>query len=591
MSQEIEHTPAASRLLMLIGTVQGALLCWLWQAAEYTVWPATSPMWLGALLWLAFAVPGAWYLSAQSGMGRRQWGGLMLAVVIIYGLLGVYAGWVSDPLETVASSRGWGRVANGPGQVLGALVALFVLVPLVAGWRQGRWDYHHLFELAWRNGMLLASVFAVTLLFWAVLMAGAMLMDSIGLDFLKRLIREPVFIFPVTGIVVGSVFAQGLARVGLLGGLRRYWLGLNSWLLPLLLVFGVFWVLALPMTGLDTLFATGSAAFFLLWFAVLAVNFINCAWQEGTQAPPYPRWLALAISVAWLSLPVVVTVAGVALSMRIHQYGWTEDRIWALFVWLLITVYALGYSLSWFRRGGWMRSIGPTNITVAVVGLITLGLLLSPVMDPRRLAVADQVARLLDGRVSTESFDFYYLRHRSDRWGLMALAALSAQQGNARLTDIATRARQTLAASSGASSDVLSAEDVRRQITVLHGPGGASILPDDLVAHLQEKGDSWETVYCLSPQRQCAIWLVDLNDDGADEAVVLVRYAANAIPESWLLARDDTGWRRVGSFGRHMGYDRWRQHIGAGELVPAAPVWPDLLTGEQRLPLVNQDTP
>src|SRR5690606_25352140 len=152
---------------------------WLWQAADYTVWPATSPMWLGVLLWLAFAVPGAWYLSAQSGMGRRQWGGLMLGVVIVYGLLGVYAGWVSDPLETVASSHGWGLVANGPGQVLGARVALFVVVPLVAGWQQGRWDYHHRFELAWRNGMLLASVLAVTLLFWAVLTAGAMLMDSI----------------------------------------------------------------------------------------------------------------------------------------------------------------------------------------------------------------------------------------------------------------------------------------------------------------------------------------------------------------------------------------------------------------------------
>src|SRR5690606_10738663 len=254
---------------------------------------------------------------------------------------------------------------------------------------------------------------------------------------------------------------------------------------------------------------------------------------------------------------------------------WTEDRIWALFVWLLVTVYALGYSLSWLRRGGWMRSIGPTNIAVAVVGLITLGLLLSPVMDPRRLAVADQVARLLDGRVSTESFDFRYLRYRSDRWGLMALGALSAQQGDTRLADIARRARQMLAASSAVASDVLSDEDVRRQITLLHGPGNASVLPDDLVAHLRAHGDSWETVYCLSPERQCAIWLTDVDGDGSDEAVVLVRYAANDIPQAWLLARGETGWRRVGSFGRQINYDRWRASIEAGDITPAAPVWPD----------------
>jgi len=40
-----------------------------------------------------------------------------------------------------------------------------------------------------------------------------------------------------------------------------------------------------------------------------------------------------------------------------------------------------------------------------------------------------------------------------------------------------------------------------------------------------------------------------------------------------------------------MGYDSWRQHIEASELAPAAPIWPNLLMVERRLPLVNQDTP
>ena len=138
--------PHASRPMMLIGTIQGALLWWLWHAHANNAWPSNAPMWQGAILWLVLAVPAAFYLSENSGFSRMRRAVLLGAVAVGYALFGAYAGWMGMPLETLEHS--------GPpaafGQVLAALTLGFMLVPLVAAWdaSQRRWHYPHLFEQA-----------------------------------------------------------------------------------------------------------------------------------------------------------------------------------------------------------------------------------------------------------------------------------------------------------------------------------------------------------------------------------------------------------------------------------------------------------
>ncbi len=44
-------------------------------------------------------------------------------------------------------------------------------------------------------------------------------------------------------------------------------------------------------------------ALYLLWFATLAIVFVNAAFQGGDAATPYPRWLATSIRWAWLTMP------------------------------------------------------------------------------------------------------------------------------------------------------------------------------------------------------------------------------------------------------------------------------------------------
>lgn len=604
--------PHASRPLILLGAVQGAVLWWLWHAFKHQLWPSTAPLWQGAILWLALAVPAAFYLSENAGLTRRRRGGLLVAVAVTYALFGFYAGWMGMPLETLERSA----PPAAFGQVLAALIMGFMLIPLVAAWDapQRKWHYPQLFELAWRNGLLTASVIALTGLFWAVLWAGAMLMSSLGLSFIKELIEEPVFGFPVTGMVVGAVFAQGHARADMLINLRRYWLALNAWLLPLLLVFGVMWVLALPFTGLEPLFRTKQAAFILLWFAALAVLFINAAWQDGSSSNdhrhgnssadvmPYPQWLAQFVRFAWITLVPLTLVAGWALYLRIQQYGWTEDRVWAAFVWLHAALYAIGYSFSIFARWlprlqgrGWMASVGPTNVFVAVVGVTSLALLVSPVSDPRRLAVNDQVARLHAGDVTPQEFDYRYLRFQSGRWGLLALQQLSAGQGNARSADIAGRARQILAQKSRYGEDAksparqaLTREEARARVSVL--PEGMR-LDDALLDVLRDPAAVQRTRLCLQPDSNCTAWLHDFNNDGRSEALLLVTQGQRHSnwTQALLFAEKQNGWEFAAEYNGNTSLQEWRQAIGQQQVKTVRQEWPDLQVGNKQVPVSSSE--
>ncbi|MDF3031556.1 MAG: hypothetical protein K0R03_2114 [Moraxellaceae bacterium] len=398
----------ASRPMILVGALQGVVLWVLWQANKDLFWPATEPMAMGILLWTAVATPAAYYLTENAGLAWPRRAKLLALVAIAYALLGGYTGWIGSPLDDADRTRRLLGSSNAFASIVAAGVMGFILLPLVSGWRrtERRFDYPQLFQLAWRNALLTASVAAVTGIFWAVLFAGAMLMKSIGIRFVMELIDDPIFAFPVTGMVVGGAFAVGHVRAELLVNLRRYWLALNTWLLPLLLAFGVLWVVFLPFTGLEPLFATRNAAFTLLWFGALAVLFLNCAWQDGIDAPLYPQWLQKLLATAWFTLLFVTGIAGWALWQRISQHGLTADRVWAVFVWLMAAGYALGYSLSlfpsWWRetwrvRLGtrWMATVGATNVVMAFVALLCLALLTSPVLDPRRLGVNAQMFRPL----------------------------------------------------------------------------------------------------------------------------------------------------------------------------------------------------
>lgn len=564
-------------MFALTGAVQGWALWGLWKLHLAKAWPATDPVLSTGLLYVALALPLLVYCTQQvDDLSPRVRRLALLGFGLLFAALGAATAWSAGE-----DARGLGVRFQ---DTLGALVLGFVLLGLFCGFdfEAQRWRYERLFDYAWRNGILLVTAAVMTGIFWGVLWAGAALMSLIGVRFVTELIRQSLFVFTVTGLVVAASVGLGLVRADMTETIRRYALSIAAWLLPLVLFFAVLWAVALPFTGLEPLFKTRYAAKLMLAFTALAVLFANCAYQDG-EHEAYPDWLARALQGAWLALLVVVGVAWWALGLRVAQYGWSEDRLWAALVATLAAVYALGYALSWLKRERWMAAMGATNIVAALLLCIGLLVYVAPPTHVRKLAVAAHLAHVQQQKAGTDGKavepDWHYLRWESGRYGREALQALAAGQGVPAGQGWERKAGQLLAETNRYNPQPqkqMNAGELAQKFRV--HPQGRS-LPESFVQHV--RGDSsWELRHCLQSAAGCPVWLGDLNGDAQDELLVFANGWSGAIFVQ--TGQTSEGWRRAGSFS----VPGARGRLDAAELDRAQvlpPQWQDLEVQGQRL--------
>ncbi|WP_156901955.1 DUF4153 domain-containing protein [Azohydromonas australica] len=535
---------------------------------------------VGACLYMTIATALGWLLSHDAYSSAKAKAIFAILLGLAFGLLGAHAGLATDD---------GGKFRPPLGHMLAALVVGFITLSLAAGWRQTirRFDYPILFQFAWRNALLILLSCALTGLLWVLSVAAAWLMESIGIRQFNEILVSPAFRIILTasalGLSTGLVLILADTTSSSISGL----LSLISWFLPLAQAFAIIWMVALLITGVEPLFATRSAAFYLLWFALLAITFVNAAFQDGRKPPVYPPFLASVLRAAWITLPVLCALACWALAQRVQQHGWTQARIWAAVVALLITMHAVGYVISLvFRRRAWMATIAPTNVAAALLEVALVTALISPIADVRMLAANDQVARLQAGKVKLAEFDWQYLA-REQRYGRPALEALATQQGSTSYSkDLAARAKQAL-------NDIVLNPNIQNtaktknvkieNVVVL--PVGAK-LPPDLVHWLTKTHIDWNIQACLSQPEKCVIWLTDVNADAQQEALLLCEEGSGVL--ATIYGKNSSGWRKEARvIGSQKTISAWRAAIEAGQTRLVAPRWPDLMIGDERLEVIE----
>lgn len=564
-------------MFALTGAVQGWALWGLWKLHQNKLWPATEPVLYTGLLYVALALPLLIYCTQQvEALSPRVRRLALLGFGLLFAALGAATAWSAGVDVRSLDLRFH--------DTLIAAVLGFVLLGLFCGFdfEARRWRYERLFYYAWRNGILLVTAGVMTGIFWGVLWAGAALMSLIGVKFVRELITQSIFVFTVTGLVVAASAGLGLVRAGMTETIRRYVLSIAAWLLPLVLFFAVLWAVALPFTGLEPLFKTRYAAKLMLGFMALAVLFANCAYQDG-EHEAYPDWLARALQGAWLALLVVVGVAWWALGLRVAQYGWSEDRLWAALVATLAAVYALGYALSWLKRERWMAAMGRTNIVAAL--LLCLGLLLyvAPPTHVRKLAVAAHLAHVQQQKAGADGKaiepDWNYLRWQSGRYGREALQAMAAGQGVPAGQGWERKAEQLLAETNRYNPQPqkqMNAEELAQKFRVY--PQGRA-LPDGFVSFIQQD-KSWELRQCLQNAAGCAVWLGDLDGDAREELLVFANGWNGAVYVQ--TGQTSESWRRAGSFNVPGARGRFdAAELDRAQVVP--PQWQDLEIQGRRL--------
>ena len=508
---------------LAIGLIQGAALLALYLSLENRAWPATVPGLFAPLAlifaWLPIVLLGA--------VGRMRLRTLLIWALTAAAILALMGWW----------SVTWGVRPDGLNEPLAApivfaasAVMLFIAHHLILpADRARRWlaPYPAYFDTAWKAGVQLALSVAFTGAFWLLLFLGAGLFSVIGLDFLRDLTTEEWFSIPVTTLAFSAAVHLTDVKDGLIRGVRTVALMLLSWLMPVMALITAAFIAALPFAGVGRLWDEGYGASLMLAAAAALIILINAAYQDGEPDSAPNVVLQWAARIAGVLLVPLIGLALWGLALRIGQHGLTPERIIAAACVLAGAIHAVGYAVAAVKPGPWMRPLERTNIIGGVAAVAAILALFTPLADPARLSVADQMRRLETGRVSAEAFDYAFLRFDAGRTGREALDRLAASED----PEIARRA----AAARTAHSRYRAPQPTRPARVTPH-PEDA-VIPEAFLATVSSDVNN----ACRGPD-DCVATMRDLDDDGAAEILMANRYRIAVFEQS------DDGWREIGHF-------------------------------------------
>jgi hypothetical protein len=566
---------------LAIGLLQGLVLYALYFAFNSKLWPASAPLVFAPLLATAVFVP----LAAISGLGNMRLRTLSAWLCVAAVLCAVIAGYdiFRDPIDLTGASE-QPRILPSVGAVLAIAAILFIAHSLVAaGEADHRWlaGYPTYFDVSWKHGVQTKLVILFVGVLWGILYLGASLFALIKITVVLTLITKPLFWIPVTAVSAGYALHLTDVRAGIVRGTRTLVLLLLSWLLPVMVIFAVGFVLALPFTGVDVLWSTRRGAQILLLSAAVLVFLINSAYQDGTDAvAALLRYCRVAGSIVLIPL---VALAAYALALRVGQHGWSPSRVIAAACIIIAACYALGYSFAALRSGLALTRLEPVNVFTAYAVIAVLVVLHSPIIDPARISVASQMARLDGGAVAPEKFDYGFLRFHSGRYGREALQALAERRDGPNAALIADRAKAAIAAKNvyalNRAPRPLPSPSVREANITVVFPKGA-VLPETFrTQDWSSYNRQWMLPRCLTADLKCDAALIDLDGDGKDEVLL---FSSTVGQSAAFASQDEKTWTYLGAL-LNPNCPAFRDDLRQGELKTIDTRFKDIEAGGHRV--------
>ncbi|MGP9645184.1 MULTISPECIES: DUF4153 domain-containing protein [unclassified Halomonas] len=483
--------------LILLAVVQGVALLALHLAIEHEHWLAADQRWLKALYTVAIALPAFYLIGMEQLRDRLNFLPLLLAPLLFW--LGWHLGWVEQTPEALE----WARHPFTFAFCVSLGVALFILALFFRSSATSRtWPtaYSPLLNYSWEFTQTLSQLTLFIGVFWGLLWLGATLFSAIGVRFFETLFSDPLFIYPVTWLVIGLTLVMIRNRFRLIQSVRQMSEALIKALLPLVALIILLFFAMLLFTGVQPVWDTGRASCILMALMLTLLLFFNAVFHQAHGLPPYPTWLRRIILLAVVLLPVGSVLAAWALWLRIDQYGLSLDRLWAALLQVLTAAFTVSYSLLLlWRRQAALPSLQRANVGLALLVALVLIVVNTPLADMRHWVAEQQIKRLLDGRTTAEAFDVNYLRYQLGQPGTLALQALVESEFAQSQPELARRIelslRQTERWSQEPLVDTQNLADVAQQFRA--SPNGAT-LPEPLLNLLVEQNSA-----CLSQTEPC----------------------------------------------------------------------------------------
>jgi len=414
MDQDNPNRIAIDRLILtLIGALAGA-------AAYALIEIVPDLIDNERLILLLVAAAGGFFALFLAATGPLSFGRAALAALVAALPAAVLLYWASFRFATVEDFLETGA------PIVAYLVILIVTLPfLIAlqrpseGWR----NYPALFTQSWNIVVRYAAAWVFVGVFWAVILLSNELFRLVGLNVIERLLDMDPVPFVLTGAVLGLAMAVVVELSDYISPFLI--LRLLRLLVPVVLVVTVVFLAALPLRGLSDLFGGLSAAATLLAMAGGIATLITSALDRTDAEAVDARVMSVSAQVLALALPVLSGLAIYAVVLRVTDYGWSPARIAAVTLSMVMLGYGFCYALAVILRRNWKARIRGANIAMALVAIVIAVLWLTPVINPQRITANTQVARLKNGAVALDGFDFWFVTRELGVAGQVAQARLT----------------------------------------------------------------------------------------------------------------------------------------------------------------------
>lgn len=568
LNQQDTSTQLPSKLMILISLMQGLGLLYLHQAIELHYWPHGQPEWLFAFYSVMFIWPIMLLLGLDQNNGRAMVK-VTLPFALVSGLLGYYVGHQVTPIEHIRFN------ALLFSFVLTMAIATFKALMYSQQWARGeRVTYSALFLWSWRNFLTLSLALLFAGSFWLLLMLWAALFKAINIDFFSNLFEQRWFYYPAIALANGFGIIIFRKLTHIIDTITRLQQALIKFLLVLLSLVSLLFLGALPFTGLEPLWESGGSSL-ILWMQALILFFVNAVYQDEPDNWPYSVWLHRFIYISIAILPVYSLISFYGLSLRIDQYGWSLSRFWAYLIWFLLALFAIGYVWGIAKyRDSWTHQLSRTNVAIGLVVLVVMLSVNSPLLDFRKMVVADQLQRLADNKVTVEDFDLSYFRRHLARPGYEGLQTLKAKYGESH-PSLLVRIN-ALYANSNNERPSSTRDEFIAAITLLSDNPPEALL---MAIYQQETKNHWN----IQQTQQYFLQALDLDKDGNQEYLWIEKKHEHTVIK--LFFQQDQQWKSsyLGSFREDKdSVDQFYQALLAGEIKVVPSRWNDVIIGDQR---------
>jgi Domain of unknown function (DUF4153) len=505
------------RLIMAgLGALAGLSLYLLAELVKQDILPERASFGLGIFMTAFF---GAVLALAGPLRLRQSIGGAAVVAVVVCVLMS----WTGLRFDTVED------VFNGPMHAMAAFALCTLPLPFILAWfGAGLRHYPTLFSGAWGIIVRGGTAFVFTGVVWGTIMLSDLLLGIVGLSTIDDILNVDIVPWLITGVTLGIALA-------VVEELRDYIsphliLRLMRFLVPVVLMVMVVFCVALPIQGFAGVFEQLSAATTLLTMTAAAATLVSVAIdQDDAQATQSPV-LTISTRALALILPVPAMLAAYAMWLRVGQYGWTPERLFAALVAIVALGYALFYCVSVVRRGAWMARVRQVNILMAAVVIGFSGLWLTPILNAERISAGSQVARFEAGILTAADIEPYDY----NRWGKAGAALLLAMNEKAKEPGQKALADRLAGATAPLSYEGQSIEDLRRALVAVLPiqPANSATARDRVLAAFT----SYDLQNLLDACRLklpdgtagCAMIFADmLPAEPGDEAVVASYYGEN----------------------------------------------------------------